>query len=334
MNLFIQQVTQEINNSIKNLNYNNKVEELYLPIQYTLDNGGKRIRPLFMILAYSLFKDDYQAIMNNAVALEVYHNFTLLHDDVMDNANVRRGNPCVHVKWNENTAILSGDAMLILAYQLMTQNFTEGKLNQQEVMALQKALKTFNLATLGVCEGQQLDMDFENMDDVSEEQYMEMIRLKTSLLLSSALKIGAQLALANDEDAQCLYDFGEKIGLAFQLQDDLLDVYADPKVFGKAVGGDIAENKKTFMLIKTLQLVDKQQKERLLYWMGMDKFDKQEKYLAVKDIYDQVDIKNISQKKIEMLFSEAMEALEKVSVPDEKKSALIKVAKKLMNRNA
>ncbi len=334
MNNNINKIIKDINESIAKLGFNQEVLNLYEPIKYALDNGGKRIRPLLMLLAYQLFKDDYHLIMKNAIALEIYHNFTLLHDDVMDKADVRRGKPCVHVKWNENTAILSGDAMLILAYKLMTEDFCSGACDTKQTLALSKAIDTFNNATLGVCEGQQLDMDFENLSDVNENQYMEMIRLKTSLLLSSALKIGAQLAQANDSDAQLLYDFGEKIGLAFQLQDDLLDVYADEKVFGKMVGGDIAKNKKTFMLIKTMQLADNQQYEQLMYWLNLKSFVKHEKFLAVKKIYDDVNIADICREKIEELFMDAMSMLDNVDVPEYKKEDLKLITSKLMNRNS
>lgn len=332
MNNYINTVTDAVNKAIDNLKFNNDVPKLYQPVIYTLSGKGKRLRPVLMILAYSLYRDDYQRIMNNAIAMEVYHNFTLLHDDVMDNADVRRGKPCVHIKWNENTAILSGDAMLILAYKLMTQDFVSGTCRiNPNVFA--KVLDTFNDATLGVCEGQQFDMDFENSDFVSEYQYMNMIRLKTSLLLACSLKIGALLAEADDNDAQMLYDFGEKLGLAFQLQDDLLDVYGDPKVFGKNTGGDITENKKTYMLIKTFELADDKQKEIMNHWISLKKFDKQEKINAVKQIYEQVNIKQLCQQKIQCLFDEALNMLDTISPDDEKKIHLKKFALSLMDRN-
>lgn len=333
MDKFINTVAKQINDYIACLKYNERVSNLYQPIIYTLDNGGKRVRPLMMLLAYKLFKEDYMSIINNALALEVYHNFTLLHDDVMDKAKMRRGKPCVHVKWDENTAILSGDAMLIYAYMLMTKDFNENKLDHSQILPFNKALDTFNQATLGVCEGQQFDMDFENMNDVTEQQYMNMIRLKTSLLLSAAMKMGAQLAEADDDDAQRLFDFGEKIGLAFQIQDDILDVYADPNVFGKAVGGDIAENKKTYLLIKTFEAADNQLIEQLNYWIGLKQFDFQEKFEAVKNIYDILNIRQIAENKVNELFNDAMNLLNDVNVPDDKKSYLRQFALKLMNRD-
>ena len=250
----IEQLTDKVNQALDALAYNNKVENLYLPIKYTLDNGGKRIRPVLMMMAYNMYRDDVERILPNALAMEVYHNFTLLHDDVMDKAMMRRGKPCVHVKWDENTAILSGDTMLAMAYQLMTENaaFIKEAL-AAEVTAYFNAMATFNEAAIGVCEGQQFDMDYESMDDVSEAQYMDMIRLKTSLLLSKSLKIGAQLAQADENDALLLHEFGEKIGLAFQIQDDILDVTGNQEVLGKPVGSDAKNEKATYVTYEGLE---------------------------------------------------------------------------------
>lgn len=326
-----------INKSLEALTYNEEPKGMYDPIRYVLSMGGKRIRPILMLLTYSLYKDDVGSIMSNALALETYHNFTLLHDDVMDNADLRRGNPTVHKKWNENTAILSGDAMLILAYRLMTESrvsdseptsLGNSALNQN----LARALKTFTEATLGVCEGQQYDMDFENRNDVKEEEYLEMIRLKTSLLLASAAKMGAELAGASEDDAQNLYDFGEKMGLAFQLQDDLLDVYGDPAVFGKKIGGDILCNKKTFMLIHAKNISNAEQESELSFWISEKDFVPEEKISAVKAIYDALDMQTICRKKIEELFALSLDALEKVNVSSEKKEGLREYAHQLMGR--
>ena len=222
---------------------------LYEPIRYVLSLGGKRIRPTLMLLAYNLYKDDPESIISSACALETYHNYTLLHDDLMDNATLRRGHLTVHKRWNANTAILSGDSMLVLAYQRMAQCRPD---------KLGEVLSLFSRTALEIGEGQQYDMDFESRNDVSEEEYIEMIRLKTSVLLACAMKIGAILADAPEADADHLYKFGEQIGLAFQLQDDYLDVYGDTKVFGKAIGGDIISNKKTYMLINALALADEE----------------------------------------------------------------------------
>lgn len=318
------ELLDKVNDYIQNIEYPANPNGLYEPIKYTLDLGGKRIRPVLMLMAYNLYNYDVETILPNAIGLETYHNFTLLHDDLMDRADMRRGNATVHKKWNDNTAILSGDAMLILAYKFMCTSTT---------VHVSKALDTFTEATLGVCEGQQYDTDFEKRNDVKEEEYMEMIRLKTSLLLACAMKIGAQLAGASEEDAQNLYDFGEKMGLAFQLQDDLLDVYGDPAVFGKKIGGDIICNKKTYMLINTLNLCNNQQRETLLSWIDKKDFNAEEKIKAVTQIYDEVNIKDLCSKRIEQLFEESLSKLDKVSVCTEKKEQLRNFAHNLMGRN-
>lgn len=322
------EILNSIEQYIKQLPYPENPQGLYDPIKYVLSLGGKRIRPLLMIMAYNLYKEDTEKILPQAVALETYHNFTLLHDDLMDNADMRRGFQTVHKKWDSNTAILSGDAMLITAYKLFTENIYGFQPESQA-----KALKTFNDATLGVCDGQQYDVDFENRNDVREEEYMEMIRLKTSLLLACALKIGAELAGATDSDAENLYKFGEKIGLAFQLQDDLLDVYGDPAVFGKKIGGDILCNKKTFMLINALQLADNKQKEALQNWINAKEYLPEEKIKGVTEIYDQINIKELCNNKIVQLFNDALNDLSRVNIEDAKKQPLIDFANWLMTRN-
>ena len=316
----------KVNEALNKIAYPAQPENLYAPIRYELSLGGKRIRPVLMLMAYNLFRDDVDSILSNAIALETYHNFTLLHDDVMDRAEMRRGKPCVHKVWGDNAAILSGDAMLILAYRLMTEY------NQKEPEIVSKALKTFTEATLGVCDGQQYDIEFETRNDVTEAEYMEMIRLKTSLLLACALKIGAQLADASDSDADLLYQFGEKMGLAFQLQDDLLDVYGDPAVFGKKIGGDILCNKKTYMLINALQMANEQQRTELNQWIERKEFDANEKIKAVRSIYDAVGIRQVCEVKIEELFAESLRALDLVDVEQEKKQGLRDFAHQLMHR--
>lgn len=317
----IDQLIEKANNAVEQIKNNAEPQNLYEPIRYILSIGGKRIRPVLMMMGYNLYKDDVDSIINNAIALETYHNFTLLHDDLMDKSDLRRGNPTVHKKWNDNTAILSGDAMLILAYQL----FNQGVQNND-------ALSTFIEATLGVCEGQQYDMDFETRNDVTEAEYMEMIREKTSLLLAAALKIGAQLAGASQEDAENLYEFGEKMGLAFQLQDDLLDVYGDPKVFKKKLGGDIVENKKTFMLINALQKANPEQKKEMEAWMDAKDYVAEEKIAAITNIYNVLGIDKLAQQRIEELFAISLNSLEKVSVAEEKKLELKAFANRLLGR--
>lgn len=342
MSLSQDQILQKVNSAISALDYNAQPDSLYAPIRYVLSAGGKRIRPVLMLMAYNMYKEQIDAIMPQALALETYHNFTLLHDDLMDRADMRRGRPCVHIQWNDNTAILSGDAMLILAYRLFTESriadhlpsalTTPCSASTPNPQAIAAALQTFTEATLGVCEGQQYDIDFEARKDVTESEYMAMIRLKTSLLLACALKIGAQLAEAPADDVEALYQFGEKMGLAFQLQDDLLDVYGDPAVFGKKIGGDILCNKKTFMLINALQLANSSQHEQLLTWLNKKDFQPQEKIEAVRAIYDEVRIRPCAEKKINELFGVALQALDRVNVDETKKLPLRQFAHHLMGR--
>lgn len=313
----ISELIDKVNKEIESLNYPLEPAGLYEPIRYILSLGGKRIRPVLMLMAYNMWKDDVESIMSQALGLETYHNFTLLHDDLMDKSDLRRGNPTVHKKWNDNTAILSGDTMLILAYKLFGQN---------------EAYKDFIDATLGVCEGQQYDMEFENRNDVKEEEYMEMIRQKTSLLLGYALKIGSTLAGASKEDAELLYSFGEKMGLAFQIQDDILDVYGDTKVFQKKLGADIVDNKKTYLLINALNLATPAQKAELESWINKANFDSEEKVKAVTALYNAIGIPELAQKKVEELFEQSLLSLDKVSVPEPQKTELRTFANKLLGR--
>ncbi|MBO5613810.1 MAG: polyprenyl synthetase family protein [Prevotella sp.] len=297
---------------------------LYEPIRYVLSLGGKRIRPVLMLMAYELWKDDSDTILPQAVALETYHNFTLLHDDVMDNADVRRGHPTVHKKWNENTAILSGDNMLALAFKWM----------QTPAERMPEVLATFTQTAIEINHGQQYDVDFENRDDVTEAEYLEMIRLKTSVLLACAVKIGALLANAPAQDVENLYKFGEAIGLAFQLQDDYLDVYGDPAVFGKEIGGDIVSNKKTYMLINTFQKAEGKDKEMLVKWIATPVTQKNrgQKVAAVTSIYNKLGIDLMAKAKMEEYYEQALQALAEVNVPDNKKEALLSFAAKMMKR--
>ncbi len=313
----------EINAILENHPYNRQPESLYNPVRYVLEQGGKRIRPILMMLAYELYKDHPEDIILPAVGLETYHNYTLLHDDLMDNADMRRGNQTVHKKWDANTAILSGDSMLVLAYRCM-QQVSDNK--------LRPVLETFTETALQVGEGQQYDMDFEKRNDVSEEEYIEMIRLKTSVLLACALKMGALLADAPKEDTVNLYKFGEQMGLAFQLQDDYLDVYGDPKVFGKAVGGDITSNKKTYMLINAFNRANAHQREELIRWTTAKEFDKQEKILAVTQLYNEMNIGRLAQEKIACYFEQSRGYLDAVQVPEQRKAHLREFAGRMMKR--
>lgn len=317
------ELLEKINSHIAELQFTRTPQGLYDPVTYVLSMGGKRIRPVLMLMAYNLYQEDITRIFHPATGIEVYHNYTLLHDDLMDRADRRRGKETVHKVWNDNTAILSGDAMLVLAYQFMAQCPIE---HLKEVMDL------FSLTALEICEGQQLDMDFEHRKDVKEEEYLEMIRLKTSVLLAASLKIGAILGGASSEDAERLYDFGMNIGVAFQLKDDLLDVYGDPAVFGKNIGGDILCNKKTYMLIKAFEHADDEQLSRLNAWVDACSFELSEKIAAVTDLYNQIGVKELCEKKMAEYCVRAKESLAAVKVADEKKEELKKLMDNLMHR--
>lgn len=317
------QIQHSFEEYLQNLDYSHNPDNLYAPIRYVLSLGGKRIRPTLLVLAYNMYAEDVKSAFDVAVGMEIFHNFTLLHDDVMDNAEMRRGSLTVHKKWNANTAILSGDGMLVLAYQYLA------KCNP---LYLKQILDLANDTFMGITDGQQFDMDFETRNDVSEMEYIEMIRLKTSILLAACLKMGGLLGGASEQDASLLYSFGEKLGLAFQLQDDLLDVYGDVKVFGKRIGGDIVCNKKTYMYINTCLLASDKEKAVLSQWESYQGDDMDAKIKAVKEVYDSVGIKAIAESKIEELFNEAMSLLNKVSVPEERKCILREYALSLMNR--
>ena len=313
----------QVNAFLDALPYERTPKSLYEPIRYVLSMGGKRIRPVLMLLGYNLYKEDTDKILMNAIALETYHNYTLLHDDLMDQADLRRGHETVHKKWDANTAILSGDSMLVLAYERMA---------QCDSRHLADVLRLFTTTALEIGEGQQYDMEFETRDDVREEEYIEMIRLKTSVLLACALKIGAILADAPAEDADSLYKFGEQIGLAFQLQDDYLDVYGDSKVFGKKIGGDITSNKKTFMLINAFSHADEAQRQELEKWVNAKSFDREEKIAAVTRLYNEIGIDKMAQDKIAYYFEQSKKYLDAVQVLAERKEELQKYAQRMMKR--
>lgn len=313
----------QVNAFLDALPYERTPKSLYEPIRYVLSMGGKRIRPVLMLLGYNLYKEDTDKILMNAIALETYHNYTLLHDDLMDQADLRRGHETVHKKWDANTAILSGDSMLVLAYERMA---------QCDSRHLADVLRLFTTTALEIGEGQQYDMEFETREDVREEEYIEMIRLKTSVLLACALKIGAILADAPAEDADSLYKFGEQIGLAFQLQDDYLDVYGDSKVFGKKIGGDITSNKKTFMLINAFSHADEAQRQELEKWVNAKSFDREEKIAAVTRLYNEIGIDKMAQAKIAYYFEQSKKYLDAVQVPAERKEELLKYAQRMMKR--
>ena len=318
------EILNSINTFIEQLPYERKPFSLYEPIQYVLSLGGKRIRPALMLLTYQLYKDQPEDIMMPAVALETYHNYTLLHDDLMDNADLRRGHATVHKRWDANTAVLSGDSMLVLAYERMAQVPAD---------KLGAVLPLFTETALEIGEGQQYDMEFEQRNDVTEAEYIEMIRLKTSVLLACAVKIGAILAGADEKDADNLYQYGEQLGLAFQLQDDLLDVYGDPAVFGKAIGGDITSNKKTYMLINAFLLADDRQRQELHRWVDAKEFDRQEKIAAVTQLYNEIGIRRLCEEKINSYFESAKQCLARIDVPLERKQPLIDFTNEMMHRD-
>ena len=317
------QLLDKINTHISELRFERTPKGLYDPVEYVLSLGGKRIRPVLLLMAYNLYREDITTAYGVATGIEVYHNYTLLHDDLMDRADMRRGKATVHKVWNDNTAILSGDAMLVLAYQFMSDCPTEH---------LKAVMDLFSLTALEICEGQQLDMEFEQRNEVAEEEYIEMIRLKTAVLLAAGLKIGALLGGATKEDAENLYNFGMQIGIAFQLQDDLLDVYGDPEVFGKKIGGDILCNKKTFMLINALNRANTVQREELSKWLEADNYHPKEKIDAVTELYNQLGIRGICENKMRGYYARAMESLEAVNIMEEKKKELKSLMKLLMYR--
>ncbi|GAB2611822.1 polyprenyl synthetase family protein [Belliella aquatica] len=320
----VSKLLQDLENHIQGFQYGNSPVELYEPISYIMSLGGKRIRPLMTLMAYSLYKKDYESILTPASAVEVFHNFTLMHDDIMDDAPLRRGKATVHEKWNANTAILSGDVMLVKAYEMLV-NVSPEKLPE--------ALRLFNQTAAEVCEGQQHDMNFETIATVEEEDYIDMIRQKTAVLLGFALQFGALLADAPQEEAEKLYDFGVNIGIGFQLKDDLLDVYADQAKFGKQVGGDIIANKKTFLLIKAKELAEGELKSQLEDWLAKVDFDKQEKVKAVTTIYDQIGIKALTEAKMHDYFQKGFDQFNSLDVPMKSSfSALLELTEELVHR--
>lgn len=320
----IEQVRERVNAFIAELGFEREPKELYRPITYTLSQGGKRVRPVLLLLAYNMYKESIDEALYAAVAMETYHNYTLIHDDVMDRADIRRGMPTVAAKWGDNAAILSGDTMLVLAYEFIAKASKE---------SLADVLALFTETAKEIGEGQQYDMEFETRDDVRVEEYLEMIRLKTSVLMAASLKMGGVLAGANESDLANLYAYGETMGLAFQLQDDILDVYGDPEVFGKKIGGDIVCNKKTYMLIKAMELASPEQRAVIEHWISLEKFDEVEKVAAITKVYDEIGVREICERKINELFAQCDTYIEDVSLPAERKCELKKFVDSLLNRN-
>ena len=318
------QILQQVNDFLASLPYDRQTASLYEPVKYVLSLGGKRIRPVLMLLSYNLWKEQPGDILMPAIGLETYHNYTLLHDDLMDNADMRRGQMTVHKKWDANKAILSGDSMLVLAYQRVAQVPAE---------KLRQVLDLFTVTALEIGEGQEYDMTFETRNDVTEDEYIEMIRLKTSVLLACAMKMGAILADAPQEDVERLYKVGEQLGLAFQLQDDLLDVYGDPKVFGKAVGGDITSNKKTYMLINAFNRANAKQRAELTRWVKAKTFNREVKVSEVTRLYDEIGIRQLCEEKISFYFEQARQTLAGVKVSEDRKQALRAYMDELLHRD-
>ena len=317
-------ISERIESEIKKLNFDLSPAGLFDPIKYTLALGGKRIRPSLTLIACNIYMNDIAKAIKPALAMEVLHNFTLLHDDLMDQADKRRHQPTVHKKWDTNTAILSGDAMLIEAYRLI---------GETSEPYLKKILQLFSQTALEICCGQQYDMDFEKCNTVTEDEYMEMIRLKTAVLIACCLKTGAILGGAPDEDTDHLYQFGIHTGLAFQLQDDLLDVYGNSETFGKNIGGDILCNKKTFLLINALLHADKKQKKTMDFFINPSHpFRPEKKIQCYTEIFNQLKIKDYTQQRINNLYSLALQELDKLTINTEALTELIKYCNQLMLR--
>ncbi len=299
--------------------------DLYAPVKYSLEIGGKRLRPVLLLVSNNLFTDNISKALPSAIAVEVFHNFTLLHDDIMDKADVRRNQPTVHRKFDENSAILSGDAMAFLSYRYLLEKKSE---------RLVDVIDLFSKTAIEVCEGQQYDMDFENRMDVSEDEYLEMIRLKTAVLLACSLKAGALIANAGESITMQLYDYGINLGLAFQLQDDLLDSFGNQETFGKRIGGDILANKKTYLLISALELAKGADKKELLAWIEKDEFVEEEKIKGVREIYEKLDIKNITRNKIDHYFKISEKILDQIPIEKERKNALVELGKRVLKRDS
>jgi len=312
-----------IEKAIKGLSYSNHPKNLYDPISYIMNLGGKRLRPALVLLAADLFNGSLDEALPAALAIETFHNFTLIHDDIMDNAPLRRGRQTVHEKWGTNNAILSGDVMMVESNKLLT---------RVKVSVLKEVLDTFNATAQGVCEGQQLDMEFENRNDVSIEEYIDMIRLKTAVLVGGAMKIGAIVGGATQRDANLIYDFGENLGIAFQLQDDILDVYGDPEKFGKQVGGDIIANKKTYLLLKLQEIVNTE--DAVLLDQQAGNKNTLLKIERVTALYNQYDVKDLATEQMRHYLDKAFAALSAISVPQQQKEEISGLANELMNRES
>ena len=319
----IEQLQNLVNKAIAETEYTAKPSELYEPITYLMKLGGKRMRPVLVLLSTELFGGDVTKALDAAIGIELFHNFTLMHDDIMDKAPLRRGKPTVHVKWNDSAAILSGDVMFVEAYKMMI---------RVDDNILREVLDIFSDTASGVCQGQQADMNFEKRNDVSIEEYLDMIKLKTAVLLAGSMQIGALIGGAKKQQARLLYEFGGNLGLAFQLQDDILDVYGDPEKFGKLVGGDILANKKTFMLIKAKELAQGDLEKDLNHWLADNSYNPKDKIKAITSIYDDLEVRKLAEIKMEAFARKALDALEQVSIENAGKELLKGFAEQLLIR--
>ncbi|WMN12798.1 polyprenyl synthetase family protein [Marivirga salinae] len=324
MNKSIKEYIVSINSAIEKEHFGDKPQELYEPIRYIMSLGGKRMRPLLSLLSFQLYKDNIKDVIPASIAVEIFHNFTLMHDDIMDNAPLRRGQQTVHEKWNDPVAILSGDVMLVKAYQQIIAHCPKEKLTE--------VLEKFNQCAIEVCEGQQIDMNFEEQEQVHEAEYLEMIRLKTAVLLGFSLEFGGILAMDNEADQALLYQMGVNAGIGFQLMDDLLDVYADQEKFGKQVGGDIIANKKTYLLIKAIELASGENAYDLNKWLQTQDFNKEEKVKSVTAIYNKLNIKELTETKMNEYFEKAFQNLEDLDASSEKKVIIKDFFNYLINR--
>ncbi|WP_339887394.1 polyprenyl synthetase family protein [uncultured Flavobacterium sp.] len=320
----ISEYQEVISSHFNSLVVSKEPKNLYEPIQYILSLGGKRMRPVLTLMTAEIFDCDYKKALQAATAVEVFHNFSLIHDDIMDDAPLRRGKVTVHEKWNINTGILSGDAMLILAYQYF---------EEYEPNVFRDLAKLFSKTALEVCEGQQYDVDFETRDDVTIPEYLKMIEYKTAVLVGAAMKMGAIVAETSQENTDLIYDFGLNLGIAFQLQDDYLDAFGNPETFGKQIGGDIIENKKTFLYLKALEFGEKEDNEQLMHLFSVQPKDNSDKIETVKTVFNESGASKATQEAIKEYTLKAFETLEKMKISEEKKQILYVFGEKLMNRN-
>ena len=322
--LTIGECQELIDKAIREINLPAEPSQMYEPIRYVLKLGGKRIRPTLVIMACNVYSDNIKPAIYPALAIEVFHNFTLLHDDIMDNADFRRNHPTVHIKWNRNVGILSGDAMLIKSYEL---------LSKASLKILPGLFALFNKTALKVCEGQQYDMNYEVKDKITMEEYLKMIELKTSVLIAASLKMGAIVAGANEKDTNLFYEFGRNLGIAFQLQDDFLDLYADPYKFGKELGNDIVSNKKTILLVQAMQLAKGADKKRLTSWLRLKEFNREEKIRAIGEIFDKLKLREITKKKIQTYYDIGIDYLNQIPVDSTRKTELFNIARIFLERS-